>query len=162
MPIASGERLKTIVVGAGSAAALAERRDLHSPREELGPTYGIIRSQDGLSRRSERVGDVSRNDRAHRATVGHGMAVSTTYGSLPRLQRVSPAEAGKSAEISVVRVQLALVLDGERGEVRVRSEVARDAELAEKMAKQLEMAGPRIEYLDVAPIQPRTHVRNRV
>src|SRR5439155_27159327 len=42
-------------------------------------------------------------------------------------QRIAPAQSGKAGEVHVGRMEPALVLDGERGEMRVSGEVHRSA-----------------------------------
>src|SRR5437879_1188375 len=72
--------------------------------------------------------------------------------------RIAPAEAGEAREVRVGRVELGLMLDRQRGQVRVGGEIAGRAQRLEQAKEDLDVPIAGMHDARAGPREPRAHV----
>lgn len=77
-------------------------------------------------------------------------------------ERVSPPKPWEPAEIGIVRVDLGLVLHGQRRNVRVRDEVGTDTGCTEISPEVRQVLRIRVDRCDMRLLEPVLHVRHGV
>src|SRR6185295_7515111 len=77
----------------------------------------------------------------------------------PSRERVDVAQAGEALEVRVRRMQLRLVLDGQRGQVGIRHEIAGSSQSLEQAEEDLAVAISGMEEVDVRLSEPGADVR---
>src|SRR5690606_34621579 len=70
---------------------------------------------------------------------------------------VTPSQAGKSPEVVVIRMQLALMLDGEGGKMRVRGEAACNPRGIKEPPDQHQVLRSWIQHLNTGMPKPGLH-----
>lgn len=80
--------------------------------------------------------------------------MARSAGLIHSAQWVAVSQTWKALEVAVVRVALRLILDGERGQMRVGREAPRHARRREQVRQDIEVPRPGLEHPQVRTIEP--------